>query len=78
MSVSALFHQYKTDYKTFYQTAKHWAKVHAGAKVDELSDLDDKIKQLTEMGFKEVSDMASFFVSFKPIGQCEVVLCLWR
>lgn len=45
--------QYKTDYKTFYQTAKHWAKVHAGAKVDELSDLDDKIKQLTEMGFKE-------------------------
>lgn len=46
--------QYKSDRECYERTAKHWAKAYANAPTTEdLSDLDEKIQSLRNMGFSE-------------------------
>jgi ubiquitin-conjugating enzyme (huntingtin interacting protein 2) len=44
--------QYKENNHMYRRTARHWAQVYAGATIKEdLSDLEDRVKQLVAMGF---------------------------
>jgi ubiquitin-conjugating enzyme (huntingtin interacting protein 2) len=48
--------QYKNHFQVYKKTARHWTNVFAGSSTAAESEYDNKVKQLVDMGFDNVSE----------------------